>query len=142
HAPVGVLLLEEDAIAAAHDRLRSERTPGEAEPRRELRLVRARDGKGQARLAARLDGVLEEGIGGGARELGVQVDLIRLAGHDDRPRGEGIERAELAAVARRPWRIFVAEPEVQAEAAVHAEVVLQVEVPIRGLAAERIGGER
>src|SRR6185295_7830057 len=59
-----------------------------------------------------------------------------------RPRGEGIERAELAAVARRPWRIFVAEPEVQAEAAVHAEVVLHVEVPIGGLAAERIGGER
>ena len=86
HAPVRILLLEEAAVAAAQDRLVSERLPGEAETRPELCLVRAGDRQGQPGLAAGLDVVLEERIGRGPGELRPQVDLIGLAPHDDRSR--------------------------------------------------------
>ncbi len=61
-----------------------------------------------------------------------------MIGRDD----DGIERADLSAIAGEPRRIFVAESDVQREAIAHLEIVLHVHVPVVGLTAEGVGGER
>src|SRR5262249_34551751 len=47
----------------------------------------------------------------------------------------------LSLVAAEPWRVFVAQADIQRETVADLEVILSVEVPVGGVAAEPIGGK-
>src|SRR5262249_1670319 len=103
---VRIFRFVENAVPAAQNGFISERPPGKAEARRPLFLVRRGDGKGQPRLAARLDEVFEEREGGWPCELRAQINLIAATADDDRPGQCGIEGSQLTSIALEPRRVL------------------------------------
>ena len=138
HAAVCIFALVEDAVAAAQHRRLPEWPPRKAEPRRPLLLVRVRDRVRNARLAARLDQVFQVAIGHRRRWLRPQIDLVRLTGHDDRPRLGAVERAGLPAICRRPWRVLVPQSDIERQPGRQLDVILHVKMPGGVRAAEGV----
>ena len=81
----GAFRFVEDSVAAAQNTVLSPiGTPCEAETRRPSPLALLGNGDGQAGLAAGLDQVPIKLIADFGQRLGVQIDLVGLAGDDDR----------------------------------------------------------
>ena len=96
-----------------------------------LLVVRIGDGVGQPGLAAGLDQALQISVGDRRRRLRAQIDILGLAGDDDRPGLSAVKGACLTAIRRCPGRVLIAQADVQGQAVGDFEVVLYEHLPGR-----------
>jgi len=99
-------------------------------------LVRIGDRQRKSSLRTGLDQVLEQLVGHTAAILGVQVELVCLAGNDERPWRGAIKGPHLAAIALVERRVLVADTEVQSEPVGDFPVILHKPVPVGAVAAK------
>src|SRR5262249_32746863 len=104
-------------VAAANHRGFAEGPPRQTEPWRPLLIVRIGDRVRQSGFAAGLNQALQITIRGGRSRLCSQVDILGLAGDNDRPRLRSVEGAGLSAIRGSPGRVLVSQADVERQAA-------------------------